>query len=590
MQLFTWCRVNPITTEVIGNAFQSIAEEMGIALIHSAYSTNIKERGDCSCAVFASDGGLISLAEHIPIHLGSMQGLIAKIIQNRSSWDLSPGDVIIANDPYRGGGSHLPDISLLKPVFYRNMLVAFVSNIAHWSDVGGRSPGVGTAGDSTEILQEGVRIPPVHIMAKGQLRNDLLELILLNMRDRHERLGDFRAQIAALQLGERRLHELFDRYGPTTVTNSINELRVYSERRLQSELEEIHEGTYCFTDQMDDDGVSDEPLDVHVAVTISHAAQPRIDFDFTGTSAQAAGGINMAWPALLATVFYAVKAVVAPEVPLNEGFQHPIQIKAPEGSLVNSQEPAPVGGRTDTCQRVVDAILGALSQIVPERVIAASNGATTAIIFGGTEALAGRDFVYVEALGGGMGARSSKDGMDGVQVHITNTSNLPIEAMEMEYPLRVLRYGLVPDSGGPGKYRGGLSIRKDIQSLKPLLFSAHSDRHRIPPWGLHGGLSGGCGRFLLNPNTQDKKVVASKVSDVLVREGDVISVQTAGGGGFGSPLERDPELVAYDYLQGKVSYQQARDHYGVVLTKEGSVDQKNTALLRKHKSRIKDSN
>ena len=573
-------KMDPITTEVVGNAFQSIAEEMGVALVRSAYSTNIKERRDCSCAVFASDGGLISLAEHIPIHLGSMQGLMTAIVQNRSSWQLSPGDVIIANDPFRGGGSHLPDIALLKPVFYQNTMVAFVSNIAHWSDVGGRSPGVGTAGDSTEILQEGVRIPPLCIISKGQVRNDLLDLLLLNMRDRNERLGDFRAQIAALQLGERRLHELFDRYGTTTVVSSIAELHAYSERGLRAEVKEIPQGTYRFTDQMDDDGVSNKPLDVRVSVTISHDPQPAITFDFTGTSAQAAGGINMVRSALLATVLYSVKAIVAPDTPLNEGFQRPIQIKAPKGSLVNAQEPAAVGGRTDTCQRVVDAILGALSQVIPERVVAASNGATTAIIFGGTEALSGRDFVYVEALGGGMGARASKDGMDGVQVHITNTSNLPIESMEMEYPLRVLRYELVPDSGGPGKYRGGLSIRKDIQALKPVLFSAHSDRHRIPPWGLNGGLSGGRGRFLFNPNTPEKKIIASKVSDVVVREGDVISIQTAGGGGFGSPLERDPELVAYDYLQGKVSYQETRDRYGVALTGEGIVDQKTTAALR----------
>jgi N-methylhydantoinase B len=572
--------MDPITTEVVGNALQSAAEEMGVALVRSAYSTNIKERRDCSCAVFSSDGGLISLAEHIPIHLGSMQGLMTQVVQNLNSWQLKAGDVIIANDPYRGGGSHLPDIALLKPVFYQNELVSFVSNIAHWSDVGGRSPGVGTAGDSTEILQEGVRIPPLCIVSKGQVRKDLLDLLLLNMRNRQERLGDFRAQIAALELGDRRLHELFDHFGIKTVARCITELHAYSERRLRTELRDIPEGTYQFTDQMDDDGVSDQPLDLKVSVSVSQDAQPTILFDFTGTSAQAAGGINMVWPALLATVFYSVKAIIASDIPLNEGFQRPIRIKAPEGSLVNAKEPAAVGGRTDTCQRVVDAILGALSQVMPERVVAASNGATTAIIFGGTKAISGRDFVYTEALGGGMGARVSKDGMDGVQVHITNTSNLPIEAMEMEYPLIVLRYGLVPDSGGAGKYRGGLSIRKDIQALKPVLFSAHSDRHCIPPWGLKGGLSGGRGRFLLNPNTTEAKLIASKVSDVLVGEGDVISVQTAGGGGFGSPLERDPDLVAHDYLQGKVSTQEAHDRYGVALSDEGVVDHKTTSILR----------
>lgn len=573
--------MDPITSEVISNAFHSITEEMGAALIRSAYSTNIKERRDCSCAVFASDGALISLAEHIPIHLGSMHGLMMQIARNTKKSDLNPGDVIIANDPFRGGGSHLPDVSVIKPVYHQNSLVAFVSNIAHWSDVGGRSPGVGTAGDSTEILQEGVRIPPVHIISKGDLNKDILELLLINMRDRHERLGDFRAQMAALQLGESRLHELFDRYGQTTIAECIADLHSYSQKRLQTELHKVAEGTFCFKDQMDDDGVTDKPLDIRVSVTISHDPQPSILFDFKGTSKQAAGGINMVWQALQATVLYSVKALFATDIPINEGFQRPILIKAPAGSLVNAHEPAAVGGRTDTCQRVVDAIFGALYLVIPERVIAASNGATTAIIFGGTKTLSGRDFVLVEAMGGGMGARSIKDGMDGAQVNITNTSNLPIEAMEMEYPLRVLRYGLVPDSGGPGKYRGGLAIRKDIKALKSLIFSAHSDRHRISPWGLNGGLPGSRGRFLFNPDTPEEKIINSKVSDIILKKGDIISIRTAGGGGYGSPLDRDEILVENDFRQGKVTRKKARLHYGVVFTDKGKIDHKSTSALRK---------
>jgi N-methylhydantoinase B len=571
---------DPITAEVVGNALQSIAEEMGVALVRSAYSTNIKERRDCSCGVFASDGGLIALAEHIPVHLGSMQGLMTEIARSLDAWDLKPGDAIIANDPYRGGGSHLPDINLIQPVFYRDELMAFVANIAHWSDVGGRSPGVGTAGDSTEVLQEGLRILPTRIIVQGEVRSDLLELLLLNMRGREERLGDFRAQMASLRLGERRLLELLERYDIHTLEACITELQDYSERRLRSALREIPEGTYSFSDAMDDDGISDEPLPIQVAVTLSHGAQPTIALDFTGTASQGAGGINMVWPALLATVCYAVKAVIAPDVPPNAGFQRPIRIHAPRGSLVNAQEPAAVGGRTDACQHVVDAILGALSQVVPERVIAASNGATTAIIFGGTQALSDRDFVYVEALAGGMGARFSQDGMDGVQVHITNTSNLPIESMELEYPLRVLHYGLVPDSGGPGQFRGGLSVQKDIEALAPVLFSAHSDRHQIPPWGLKGGLAGGCGRFVLNPGRPTEQRIRSKVSGVPVRRGDVVSARTAGGGGVGVPLDRDPERVARDCAQGKVSPAQARRAYGVVLDDRGAVDRNATVALR----------
>jgi N-methylhydantoinase B len=576
--------VDSITAEVVGNAFQTIAEEMGVALVRSAYSTNIKERRDCSCAIFSADGSLIALAEHIPIHLGSMQGLMEEIAHNLEVWNFKPGDAVIANDPFRGGGSHLPDITLVYPVFFNGELGAFVSNIAHWSDVGGRSPGAGTAGDSTEIYQEGLRIPPMKIITQGRIRQDILDLLILNMRGADERQGDFRAQVAALRLGERRLGELFTAYGMNAINDIVDQLLNYSERGLRSAIRSIPPGIYHFEDAMDDDGHQDVPIPIKVKVTVSTDPAPQISFDFTGTAPQAHGGINMVWSALLATVYYVVKTIIAPDVPPNAGFQRPVHIEAPQGCLVNASEPAAVGGRTDTCQRVVDAVMGALSQAVPDRVVAASNGATTAIIFGGTQALSGHDFVYVEALGGGMGAHSSQDGLDAIQVHITNTSNLPAEAMEMEYPLRVLSYSLVPDSGGPGTYRGGLSIRKDIQALAPVLFSAHSDRHRIPPWGLAGGHPGGCGRFLLNPDLPSEKTIRSKISGLLVEKDETISVQTAGGGGFGSPLRRNPESVVRDYLNGKVSFHEAQANYGVVLTQTGQMDLTATQKLRERLS------
>jgi N-methylhydantoinase B len=571
---------NLITAEVVSNALQTITEEMGVALVRSAYSTNIKERRDCSCALFDPQGGLIALAEHIPIHLGSMQGLMSLLTAELESWDFAPQDVLIANDPFRGGGSHLPDITLVKPIFYAEQLVGFAANIAHWSDVGGRLPGVGTAGDSSEILQEGLRIPPTRIIERGDLRQDLLDLILLNMRGREERLGDLRAQLASLSLGERRLLELLDRYDHKTLQACIADNYAYSERRLRNVLKTLPEGNYSFEEAMDDASLGTEPLHIQLAVSIRHRPNPNVTFDFEGTTPQVPGGVNLVWPALMATVYYAVKALFAPEVPANHGFQRPINISAPKGSLVNALEPAPVGGRTDTCQHVVDAIMGSLSHVIPERVIAASNGATTAIIFAGTQDLCGQDFVYVEALGGGMGARFNKDGMDGIQVHITNTSNLPIEAMEMEYPLRVLRYGLVPDSGGPGKFRGGMSIRKEIQALKPVIFSAHSDRHLIPPWGLSKGQPGGVGSFLLDPETERERRLHSKLSGVHIQPNQVLRAQTAGGGGHGSPAERDPERVSADYLKGKISRESAKTDYQVMLTEDGAVDAQATESLR----------
>jgi N-methylhydantoinase B len=574
-------KIDPITAEVVYNALQSIAERMGVALVRSSYSTNIKERKDCSCAIFDSKGHLVVLAEHIPIHLGSMQGLIKNLVRNLETWNLGPGDVIIANDPYKGGGTHLPDVTLVRPVYHQESLIAFVSNIAHWSDVGGRTPGVGTAGDSTELFQEGLRIPPTLILNRDQVRDDLLELLLVNMRNPEERLGDFLAQIASLRLGERDLLKLYSRYNNDTISKCISEQFNYSERRLQTAITKIPEGTYDFTDAMDDDGVRSESIPINVTIKILHGSSPSIEFDFSGTAAQVSGGINMVWQALEATILYSVKAIFAHDVPVNAGFQRPIHIKAARGSLVNAQENAAVGGRTDTCQRVVDTIMGAIGKIAPELVVAASNGATTAIIFGGTRNLTGKDFVYVEALGGGMGARFNKDGMDGVQVHITNTSNLPIEAMELEYPLRVVQYGLIPDNGGAGKFRGGLPIQKDIQVLKPIIFSAHSDRHKIPPWGFMGGAAGECGKFILNPEMPNKEILPSKTSGVLLKSGDVIRIKTAGGGGFGSALERNPDYVLRDYVLGKISLEEAYRKYRVVLTEQG-LDIKATKDLRQH--------
>ena len=578
-------KIDPITSEVILSSFQTISDEMSTSLVRSAYSTNIKERKDCSCAIFDQKGNLIVLAENIPIHLGSMQGLMTQISENLNDWEFESGDILIANDPYLGGGSHLPDMTLVKPVFIKGDLSGFTANIAHWTDVGGRSPGVGTAGDSTEVFQEGIRIPPCRLVKGGDFQQDMLDIILSNMRNQEERQGDLRAQIASLKLGEKRLKEVYEMHGKKRVKKVIEDIYGYSQQWLEKSLSKIPEGTYSFEDLMDDDGVERENLKIKVSVKISHQPSPSIEFDFSGTDDQASGGINMVWQALLATVYYSVKAIIAPEIHINHGFMRAIHIKAPLRSLVNADEPAAVGGRTDTAQRVVDVIMGAFSKVLPEKVTAASNGATTAVIFGGTKALSGKDFVYVEALGGGMGSRKEKDGQDGVQVNITNTSNLPIEAMEMEYPLRVLSYGLVADSGGAGRFRGGLGIHKRIQALVPLTFSAHSDRHEICPWGLFKGKPGGKGSFVLQKQSGDKKILRSKASGISIKKDDVLSFKTAGGGGYGSPLKRNVDLVKEDYVNGKISREKARSEYGVVITKQGKVDIQATKELRKKKEK-----
>lgn len=571
--------IDSITTEVIRHALQGIAEEMGVSLIRTAYSTNIKERRDCSCAIFSAQGQLIALAEHIPIHLGSMLGLLERIAKTIPLKTLRQGDVIITNDPYQGGGSHLPDVTLAKPVFLENKLIAFVANIAHWADVGGAFPGGGTAGASTEIFQEGLRIPPLFILRQDKIQPDILDVIMTNMRNRKEREGDLRAQLASLNLGERRLQELFRRFDPPTFRTCLTLLFRYSEKMLREKIKSIPPGSYSFEDFLDDDGHSTQPLRIRVCIDVQHGRQPSLAFNFSGTHPQAEGGVNLVLVALKASVYYTVKALLAPGVPMNAGFQKPIEIIAPPGSLINAREPAAVGGRTDTCQRVVDVIMGALSAPLPEQVIAASNGATTALVFGGTKRLSGRDFVYVEALGGGMGARFARDGLDGLQVHITNTSNLPIEAMEMEYPLRVLNYGLVQDSGGAGKYRGGLGIKKEIMALTSVLFSAHAERHRLPPWGLAGGQPGHPGQFLLRSRNKKKRKISSKITGLLLQPGDILLAQTAGGGGYGLPQERSPEKVLRDFAAGKISRAQALKAYKVAIRRK-KIDHESTARLR----------
>lgn len=535
---------------MLGHALLAVAEEVGATLIRTAYSTNIKERADCSAAVFGVEGNVIAQAEHIPVHLGSLLGIVEHIRQRHELSEIRPGDMFLANDPYSGGGTHLPDITIAAPVFYADQLVAFVANIAHHSDVGGRVPG-SNAGDSTSIFQEGLRIPVVRIMSEGRLNRDLVDLVLLNTRTPGERWGDLQAQLAANRVGIRRLEQLYTRYGIALVQRCATELLDYAERKIRLAISEIPDGRYEFTDYMDDDGVGNDPLAIRVAIEV---VGDRIRLDFTGTDPEAKGAINVVRTALLATVYFALKSALDPTIPPNSGYYRAIDVYAPAGTLVNPRPPAPVAGRTDTCQRVVDVVFGALARAVPEKIPAASNGAVTAIHLSGRNPRTDAYYVYPETLGGGMGARPTKDGLDGVHAGITNTSNLPIEALELEYPLRVERYALIPDSGGAGKFRGGLGLRRDIRILgHEATLSTHGDRQKFAPWGLMGGRPAQPASFVVNPDSEQHQVLDSaKVSDVLLQTGDVLSVQTAGGGGYGPPEERDPPARERDWREGKV--------------------------------------
>lgn len=514
-----------ITLEVIGSALLSIAEEMGTALIRASYSSNIKERWDCSTAVFDRAGQVIAQAEHIPMHLGSLLGIVQEILRRYPADRLAPGDVFAANDPYAGGGTHLPDITLASPVFVDGELFGFVANIAHHADRTGER--------IRSIYDEGLRIPPIRLAEAGRVREDVLELLLANFALPDQRRGDFRAQIAANRLGERRLRELARRYGRAAVREASDETLAYGERKIRAAIAGLPPGVYRFQDFLDGDGVREGPIPIVVAITVEG---DRIRLDFTGTGPQCAGDLNVVRLALLATVYYALKAILDPSIPANGGFYRAIEVAAPPGSIVNALPPAPVGWRTHTCQRIADVIFGALSQVLPDRVPAAGNGANSAWVFSGVDPRSGRYYVYLETLGGGAGAGARAEGLDGVQVHITNTSNLPVECLEMEYPLLVEEYALVEGSGGAGRFRGGMGLRRTIEVLDhEAQLLATLERADIPPWGLAGGGPGGRARLVLNPGTPEEAPLPSKVWGHPLKPGDRVQITTPGGGGWGPP-------------------------------------------------------
>jgi N-methylhydantoinase B len=530
-----------ITLDVIGNGLVAIAEEMGEALIRASYSSNIKERRDCSTAVFDVRGEVVAQAEHIPMHLGSLIMIVQEILRRYPLEALRESDVFVGNDPYTGGSTHLPDITVASPVFHAGRPVGFVANIAHHADGSGR--------ETRTIWDEGLRIPPIRLVEGGVLREDLMELLLLNFHLPGQRRGDFRAQIAANRIGADRLRELLARYGRATCEAAMAQLLAYGERKIRAALRRVPDGVYRFEDWMDDDGAGGPPVPVRVAIAVRG---DEIELDWAGTGAQVPGDVNVVYLALVATVYYALKALLDPTIPANGGFYRAIRVRAPEGSLVNARPPAPVAWRTQTCQRIADVIFGALAPALPDAVIAATNGANSAWVFSGVDPRTGQYYVYLETIGGGSGARAAKDGLDGVQVHVTNTSNLPVECLEMEYPLLVEEYALVPGSGGPGRWRGGLGLRRTIRvRAGEATFLGTLERARRAPWGLFGGGEGGTAALVLNAGTQAERVLSPKVAGLRLAQGDAVTIVTPGAGGYGPAAERAPELVARDAREGK---------------------------------------
>lgn len=530
---------DPVRLEVFKHLFAAIAEEMGVVLQRASYSPNIKERRDFSCALFNSRGDMIAQAAHIPVHLGSMPLSVAAAIEKfvGQKDGLCPGDVIILNDPYRGG-THLPDITMVTPVFEHiegdpsdlaseKPLLGFVASRAHHADVGGMISG--SMSVAREIYQEGLVIPPVKLVSCGEMDQGLLELILANVRTPAERSGDLWAQIAANQRGVTRFQELVARYGFVEVEDYMQGLLEYAERMTRRLIESLPDGTYRFTDYLDDDGISDQPVPITVEVTVR---DDRATVDFTGSAPQQAGSVNAVFAITLSAVYYVFRCLIGLDVPNNSGCLVPVSVIAPQGTVVNAVRPAPVaGGNVETSQRIVDVLLGALSQAVPQLVPAASQGTMNNVTVGGrSESRA--PFAYYETIGGGMGARPWGDGPSAVHSHMTNTLNTPVEALEYAYPLQVLRYEIRHGSGGQGHFRGGDGIRRDLQVLVDAQVSLLSERRRLRPYGLSGGMPGVSGVNVLIREDEERELPGK--GTFYLQSGDVLSIRTPGGGGFGS--------------------------------------------------------
>ncbi|MBI3964996.1 MAG: hydantoinase B/oxoprolinase family protein [Chloroflexi bacterium] len=551
-------RIDPVTLEILGSNLQSAAEEMSVSLRRTAYSTIVREAMDFSCCIFDGRARLITQAANIPMHLNSMPLALVDWLEEYPVSELEPGDLLASNDPYRGG-NHLQDVITFLPVFHGDTLVAFAASLAHWVDVGGRSPG-SIGNDVTDNYQEGVCIPPLKLMRRGEMNQDVLKMILRNVREPEKCHGDLRGQIAANRTAERRIHELIERYGLDLVLAGMEGLIDYSEARMRRGIRErIPDGVATFEDVVEDTGIIMHECRICVTVT---KQDDTITVDFTGTDPQQLGASNSPIGPTTSAVYYAMKAVAGPDIPINDGCYRPIKIIAPEGTLVNAMLPAACQARNVVCHRITDVLFGALSQLCPERVMAACYGCTPSYTMGGYSERHRRHFAFYDVLGGGMGGRLGVDGNDCCAANTSNFLNIPVEMTELELPVVVNRYELVPDSGGAGEYRGGLSGRRDLTVQTDVVMSFLDERHKRSPWGLFGGKHGGRGLYRIFSPSGEEREVYSKATNVLVNKGETVSFITPGGGGYGDPARRDPAKVDWDVKNGYLSPDAARRDYG----------------------------
>ncbi len=514
--------MNAIELELFRHFLVSIAEEMGVVLRRSSYSANIKERRDYSCAIYDAQGETVAMGDHMPVHLGAMPLSVSAV---RAALDLGPGDVALVNDPFRGG-THLPDITAIAPVFTTGPQASFfLANRAHHSDVGGMSPG--SMPLAREIYQEGLRIPPVHLVRGGKIDRELLGLVLANVRTPVEREGDLMAQLASLARGAERVGALVTKYGPAKVETNMRALQDYSERMMRAAIRKLADGVYRFEDCLDSDGISPEPVWIRVAIAIRGDSAT---VDFSGSEPQVQGSVNANYAVTLAAVMYVFRCLIQEDVPFTAGILRPIRLIAPEGTVVNALAPAAMAaGNVETSQRVTDVVLGALAAAAPELIPAASSGTMNNLSFGGVNR--GAPFAYYETIAGGMGASARGAGRSATQTHMTNTLNTPVEAFEHQFPVRVESYHVRRGSGGAGRHRGGDGIVRELRFLAPAEVTILSDRRQRGPWGLAGGEPGKPGRNTLV--RRGRKTILPGKTRMELREDDLLRIETPGGGGWG---------------------------------------------------------
>ena len=547
-----------ITMQVIRYGLEQIADEMGYTLVRTGRSTIITEIKDISCVVTDATGQTVAQAHHNPSLLAGFEITMKKLTVLFPPGDLAPGDVIITNDPYQGG-QHIMDLYAIAPAFVEGKLIGFVGNITHHSDLGGVAAG-GVAGGIREIFLEGLRLPMVKLYKAGREDREIAAIIANQIRMPDQTMGDIRAQVSSVMVGTERLDRMYRRYGEATMRQACADLLDYSERRMRLGLAKLPDGIYEGEDQIDDDGINEAPIRVAVKLTIKGDA---VVVDLTGSDAQAEGNVNATLASTHAAAYYVLIAVVDPGVPPNSGCYRPIKVVTRPGSVVDPLPPGAVAARTNCTQKIVEAMLRALAQAVPERVTAGSHGQICTCGFGGRDLATGGRFIYTDIQGGGSGARPYRDGRDGQDSHLPRFMNTPIEVTERKFPVRIERYEFIPDSGGAGKYRGGLALRRDVRLLADQVsFARYADRHRFAPQGLFGGLPGFPGAFVLNPETPAERTMKSKGLDTLAA-GDLLSIRLPGAGGYGDPLQRDHELVMQDLHDAKISLGSAERNYGV---------------------------